>query len=300
MTNTKSLAVLALAFTIFTWGVAPALVRAFSLTAGPADALVIRMVATAFCGLPLFFITGWRVEQKDLPLFFLVSMIGNFGYFFGTIFGYTFVPAGFGSMIIAIQPLLIALLAAAIGREKLRAAAVVGMVISFAGTIYLFTGDNSGTTTTANLVKGGLLILLCDMGWAIYVIYSFPLVKKYGTFKFTAWTVVLTAVPALAFASHTTLAALQNLDSGSWFSLAFLSIIATVICLVTWNFATRYLTPTTMGASLYLIPVLAVASGWIMLGERLSFATLTAGAIILAGVAVAEFGKSLKSRAGES
>jgi drug/metabolite transporter (DMT)-like permease len=55
-----------------------------------------------------------------------------------------------------------------------------------------------------------------------------------------------------------------------------------------------YLSSTTMGASLYLIPVLAVIAGWAVLHEKLTVSTLIAGVIILSGVAVAEFGSSKK------
>ena len=74
----------------------------------------------------------------------------------------------------------------------------------------------------------------------------------------------------------------------------FLSIVATVFCVVTWNYATAFFSATSMGATLYLIPLLAVVSGWLVLGEQATFATIIGGVVILAGVAVAEFGKSAK------
>jgi drug/metabolite transporter (DMT)-like permease len=293
--NSGSLAwpVLALCFTILVWGVAPAFIRGLALATGAADALVIRMWVTAAAALPLFLLNGWRIERQDIGTLLLISLIGNFGYFLGSVFGYSMVPAGFGTMIIAIQPFMIALLAAALGRDQLTKAALLGLAISFAGTIYLFSGNIGGSIPIADMMKGGLLFLLCDIGWAIYVVFSRPLVQKYGTFKISAWVLVLSAVPSLAFLSETTLPTLMHLDNQSLFSLFFLSVVGTVICMTTWNFAVQHLTATTMGASLYIIPLLAVAAGWAVLGEDASFATLIAGVVILAGVAIAEFGKTL-------
>jgi drug/metabolite transporter (DMT)-like permease len=288
-------ALLALAFTIFIWGVAPAFVRGFSLTTGPSDAIVIRMWTTAIAALPLFLVSGWRIAWADVPMMVVIGSVGMFGYFVGSIFGYALVPAGFGSMIIAVQPLLIALIAAAIGTERMTLNAVIGLIISFGGTLYLFGGNMSGATAFSNLVEGGVLILLCDICWAIYVVYSKPLLQKYGTFKMTAWTLFLCGPPSLVFISHSTLSSFVSLNAQSLFSLFFLSVIATVLCVVTWNYATKFLSATTMGASFYLIPVLAVASGWLVLGEQATYATLIAGAVILAGVAVAEFGNARKS-----
>lgn len=287
--------VIALAFTVLVWGVAPAFVRGFSLATGPADAMVIRMWTTAIAALPLFFFNGWRIERQDIGTLVLISAVGNFAYFVGSVFGYALVPAGFGSMIIAIQPFMIALLAAALGHDNLTKAALLGLSISFAGTIYLFSGNIGGAIPFADMIKGGLLFLVCDIGWAVYVVFSRPLVQKYGTFKISAWTLFLTAVPSLVFLSGSTVSTAMALDANSIFALLFLSVVGTVICIVTWNYAVQHLTATTMGASLYVIPLLAVAAGWAVLGEEASLATLVAGVVILAGVAIAEFGKTMFS-----
>ncbi len=293
MTNTTR-AIIALIFTILVWGVAPAFVRSFSLTTGPADAMVIRMCFTALSALPLFLYSGWHIDRSDFVKLFVVAVIGMFGYFLGSIFGYAYVPAGFGSMIIAVQPLLIALIAAMIGADKLTLPSVIGLIISFVGSIYLFAGNMGGDMKFNDMLLGGALLLGCDIAWAIYVIFSKPLLRKYGTFKITAWTLLLCAPPSLAFISGSTLSTALSLDGQAFFSLFFLSVIGTVVCVVTWNFAVPYLSSTTMGASLYLIPVLAVLSGWAVLHEKVSGSTLIAGLIILAGVAVAEFGSSQK------
>jgi drug/metabolite transporter (DMT)-like permease len=84
------------------------------------------------------------------------------------------------------------------------------------------------------------------------------------------------------------------LNPADLFALFFLSAISTVVAVATWNYAAARLNASTVGATLYLIPVLAVGAGWLMLNEKASYATLLAGLVILAGVAVAEFGKSKK------
>jgi drug/metabolite transporter (DMT)-like permease len=293
MTNITR-AIIALVFTILVWGVAPAFVRSFSLTAGPADAMVIRMWFTALAALPVLLYSGLHIERADFGKLFVVACIGMFGYFLGSIFGYSYVPAGFGSMIIAVQPLLIAMIAAMIGADKLTLSSITGLIISFVGSIYLFAGNMGGDMKFNDMLLGGLLLLACDVAWAIYVIFSKPLLRKYGTMKISAWTLILCAPPSLAFISGTTLSTAIGLDGQALFSLFFLSVLGTVICLVTWNYAVPHLNSTTMGASLYLIPVLAVLSGWAVLHEKITSSTLIAGAIILAGVAVAEFGSSTK------
>ena len=294
--TSKTTALLALAFAIFTWGISYVFVRSLVLASGPSDSIVIRMCATAIICLPILVFTGFRIDRVDIPKLILTGSVGMFGYFLGTIFGFAHVSAGIGGIIIATQPMVIAVMAAALGNEKLSASVLLGMAISFAGSLFLFGGSASTAQTTADLIIGGLMIFSCGIAWAIYVIFSRPLVEKYGALKISAWSLILCAPPALVFASSSTWGAITKMRPVDWQALSFLSIIATFIALAAWNFASGHLRSTTMGISLYLVPILSVAAGWLVLDEKITLTTLIAGFLILVGVAIAEFGKTFLSR----
>ena len=287
----KTTAFALLGFTVLVWGAAPAFIRSFSLTTGPADALVIRTIAVAIpCLLLLPFFGGYTVARKDVARLLLISL-GMFGYFAGSIFGFAYVTTGIGGIIISTQPLLIALLASFFGTERITIPTIIGLVVSFAGTLYLFSGDSSGSHE--NLIIGGLMIFACGFFWSVYVIFSKSLIQAYGSFKITALSSILATLPALAFASSGTWETVRSLDRNGLLTLCYLTFVGTLLTVSTWNFATARLQPTTVGASLYLIPVLAIASGAIVLGETVTNPTLIAGAIILVGVALAQFGPLL-------
>jgi drug/metabolite transporter (DMT)-like permease len=80
------------------------------------------------------------------------------------------------------------------------------------------------------------------------------------------------------------------LEQNAIFSLLYLTLIGTLLTLGTWNYAVGLLRPTAVGASLYLIPIFAISAGTLLLGEIVTSTTLIAGAIILLGVAIAQFG----------
>jgi drug/metabolite transporter (DMT)-like permease len=293
----KSLPYLALAFAIFTWGLSPVFVRSLALVTGPADSIIIRMWSVAIICIPLLAYSGFKIARADIPNMLIAGVIGMFGYFVGTIFGYARLNAGVGGIIGATQPLLIALLAAAMGIEKLRMSVIIGILISFAGTIYLFGGTNSNIVTDqSSVIIGGLLIFFSGACWAVYVVVSKPLIEKYGTLKITAYSLILCGPPSLVFASSSTLGAARKLSAQDWASLFFLSVIATFIALILWNYAVGRLKSSTVGASLYLVPLLTILAGWMLLDEALTISTLMAGAIILLGVAVAQFGSQVKQK----
>ncbi|MGB9143683.1 MAG: DMT family transporter [Aestuariivirga sp.] len=292
------LAFAALAFTVLVWGVTPVFVRSFALEAGPADSLVIRhfLVSGLFLILLPFF-GGFHIAREDWPRLLVASLVGMLGYNLGSVFGFARVTASVGGIIIATQPLLIALFAAVMGTEKLTPAAILGLVISFGGSLFLFRDDGASGLPRNDLLLGSGLIFLSGTAWSIYVVLCKPLIQRYGSYKISALTLAIAALPLVFMVSRNTLNVALNLNASAFFALFFLVVVATFMALMLWNYATGVLRPTAIGATLYLVPVLAVVSGYVLLREVVTTNTLITGAIILLGVAVAQFGPALKPRA---
>jgi drug/metabolite transporter (DMT)-like permease len=292
-TTAKALA--ALAFTTITWGVTPVFVRAFSLATGPLQALVIRLIAVALVFLiGMALTTGFSIARSDWPRLLFISLFGMLGYFVFSVFGFLYAPAGIGTLIMSTQPLLIALLAAFMGAEKLNPATVIGLVVSFAGSILLVSGDgiSDGSAATKDVVFGCALIFVAGVTWTFYVVFSKPIIQRYGALKITGWSNILIALPVLPFISGKTIDTFVNLPMPAWGSLAFLTFLGATTSVVSWNYAAGHLRPSILGASLYVIPVLAVIAGWAMLNEEITLHIVIAAAIILVGVAISQYRKS--------
>ncbi len=287
-------AYIALLVTVVIWGFAPALIRSFSLAAGPHESIFIRLTSVALICLPLLFIVGWKIERKDWLRFLITAWIGIFGYFLGSIYGFTYITTGPGGLLMATQPLMIAGLAAAIGTDRLSAPILFGFALAFAGTLYLLSGDLAIGGT--NPVFGALCILACGAAFALSVVLSRPLVQSYGSLRVTMINLTLLGIPALLFYRGQAWDVIANLDAEAWFALFYLGPLGTIFASVLWNDAVGKLPPTTVGGSLYVIPILSAIGGFLILGEPVTQHTIVAGVIILAGVAAAEYGKVLVAR----
>ena len=289
-------AYVALVGTVIVWGAAPALVRLISLTAGPADSMFIRMISVAIMCLPFLPFCGIYIARKDWPRLLLISWVGMFGYFVGSIYGFAYVSSGIGGIIFATQSLIIVLMAAAIGTERLSAGTLIGLLISFAGIVYLsiYLSKNSlGAGAGSNPLLGAILVFACGVAFSIFAVFSKPLINDYGPLRVTVVTMILAAIPALGFFRSSVLISLKSFGFAEWGILFYLGFIGTVIAVMTWNYAVARLRPATLGASLYVVPLLAVIAGWLVLGEKLSWHAAAAGTVIIAGVAVSEFGKNM-------
>jgi O-acetylserine/cysteine efflux transporter len=285
----------AMMFTVVVWGIGPVFLRSLSVDLGPSDHLAIRYsIVTAIYVVSLAIFGGWRIDREDWPRLLIISLIGMIGYNLGSAFGFAYVSAGIGSLIIGTQPLLIALMGSVIAKERLTMAALGGLVVGFLGVVLLVWQDLSVSADGWSFLLGCGLIFLSGLAWAIYVVVSRPLIQKYGSFSISAMSLSLCSlvmVPMLARPS--TLDTLSTMSARSWLELGYIAIISTMVASFTWNWGAARLKAAASGAFLYLIPIIGVAAGALILREQVTSGMVVGGALILAGVAIAQFGDRL-------
>jgi drug/metabolite transporter (DMT)-like permease len=298
--QSRSLPFLSLLFTVFVWGIGPVFIRTLSIDLGPADHLVIRYAIVAVAYLAGLVLTGgWRIARADWPRLLLIGLVGMIGYNIGSAFGFEKVSASLGSLVIGTQPLLIAVLAASIAGERLTIPALAGLVVALAGIIVLFVPDMMSARIDAQSLAGAGLVFSSGVAWAIYVVMSVPLIRKYGPYPITAWSIAIAAVPmvmGLALISGRTLETAEAMTAVNWRDMAFMAGISTFAATITWNYGAARLNAAAAGATLYLVPVIGVVSGALMLGESITAPMIAGGLLILAGVAVTQFGPGLLRR----
>ncbi len=296
--NPKAIA--ALVYSVIIWGITPVMVRSAALALGPYDFLVSRMAISAvlYVGL-LGLLTGFRMQRQDWPRLALVSLVGTLGYFAFSTYGFAHAPAGIGTLIMSTQPMLIAVLAFAVRVDNLNRLTIVGLLIAFAGSALLVWGDDisGGTVSRYDLLLGCACIFAASIGWSVYVVFAKPLIQKYGALKITGLANILAALPCVPFLRPDMAQSIVNLPVPALWSLFVLFTIGTS-SVVTWNYAAGHARPTLLGMSLYVMPVVAVFSGWLLLSEPVTSHVILAAVIILAGVAVSQ-ARSFRYKATE-
>jgi drug/metabolite transporter (DMT)-like permease len=283
-------ALLAMLFTMAVWGFSPVFIRSLSVGLGPADALVIRYaIATTLFVIAMVLWLPPRIERRDWPRLALIC-VAMFGYNLGSVYGLERIGAGVGGLIIGTQPLLIVLLAAGLGIERITSSILIGLGLALAGTVALFWSDFQGEIGSGVSKLGVLFVFLAGVSWAIYAVASRPLVGRYGAFQISALSIVGASIPMAALASPQTIDVVFAMTTRQWFEMLFMIVMGTLVSAATWNFAAVRMPPAVAGIFLYLIPVIAVAAGAAILGEEVSAHILVGGALILSGVAVAQYG----------
>jgi len=196
------------------------------------------------------------------------------------------VDAGTAAMLVNTGPIFIAALAGLLLREGFPRMLLAGCAIAFAGAVVI------GMATSERSLDAGWGAAMCIAAAAAYaggVVAQKPLLERTSGLQVTFLACMVGAVACLPYAP----ALVHDAGGASASALAwtvYLGVFPTAIGFSTWAYALRRTTAGRMGATLYLVPPVAVLLGWAVLGEAPPVLSLAGGALCLAGVVVARRG----------
>lgn len=286
----RTQALVALSLSALIWGFTPVAVRTLAKDLPPGDLLVLRsLISGGLFAAMLTIQGGWHVAGRDLPRFAACAITGIAGYNLAANFGMQVTTASVGGLMLGIEPVFIAVLAALLLAERLTLTAIFGLASAGAGTVLLLWNQSNGGVDAANHgLRGPLLMLCAGFFWSIYVVLLKPLFPIYGSMRATALTSVIGMVPLLLLASTGTLATANTMTGWQWTLLLYHSVLGTVFSIYLWNFGNKYISSASAAAFIYAVPLVSVASGVAILGEPLTPSLIIAGVMILVGVFVAQ------------
>jgi drug/metabolite transporter (DMT)-like permease len=197
------------------WGIAFAVagVLAFSLRpiliklayaahpVSPTTLLFLRMTLS----LPFFAVVGWwlrdrqpRISARDWAAIAVLGFLGYYGASLLDFIGLQYVGAGVGRLILFLYPTLVLLLSFLSFGKRPRRRELAAAVVSYAGIALVVASQAGGGEHGKLFVLGALLIFGSALCYAIYLVAGSEMVKRVGSMRFTAYTMVISTVPALA------------------------------------------------------------------------------------------------------
>ena len=235
------------------------------------------------------------LEPKQLGAVILLGLTGVLGYNVAFFTGLQTVSAGRAGLIIALNPVGIALLSALFGGEPLRRASLLGILISVAGAMLVISnGDLSLLTRGAGL--GELTLLGCVLCWALYSVIGrramrglSPLVAV--TYSSLAGALLLAPV-ALA---QGVLSSIPGYGLGAWGSIVFLAVFGTVLAFIWYYQAIKEIGAVRSGVFINFVPLFAMSFGFLLLGEPVTLTLLQGAVLVISGAWITNHGGFWKS-----
>lgn len=189
--------------------------------------------------------------------------------------------AGTAAMIVHIAPLLIALLAGLTLGEGFPRQLVLGSLLAFGGVLLIGTSTSTGRAEAL----GVALCLMAAFAYAIGVVTQKPLLTRLPAPQVTWLACTIGTLSCLPFAPALVHEVAAARPSTIWW-VVYLGAFPTALGFTTWAFALSRTSAGRMGATTYLVPVVAIGLAWLLLGEAPALAAAVGGALCLVGVAV--------------
>ena len=185
----RRIAEIGLLITVLIWSANFVIVKASIGALGPFTFTGSRYLVAAITLLLIL----WRRQGSVRPPAGLAALIGlgliGFGgYQVLWTTGLTQISAGDSALLIAASPVLVALLAAAVGMDRLTAPKLAGALIAFAG-VAVVIGGSQALSLGSSLV-GDVLTLGAAVLWAVYTVGASRVVRRIDPLQATTWTVI--------------------------------------------------------------------------------------------------------------
>ncbi len=260
---------------------------------------VILFVRHAVAAVILFVIFKRRrlefPSRRLWPKLLLMGLFEPILYFLLETEGLRHTSASSASLVIAAVPVLVAVAAWPILKEKPTARSGIGAVLSVAGVVLLVLGDNNPDYAESSLL-GNLLVLGAAVSAVGYILISRSLSGRVHPVTITFLQMIVGAAFFLFPAgASTAFDGLPVFTVESVLALTALTIFATVLAFFGYNYALSKIPAAKASVFINGIPLVTVLAAALFLGESLTLLQAGAGVVIVAGVVLA--GKRRKQRA---
>ncbi len=259
----------------------------------PLTLAAFRIELAAVVMVPMYFLRRNRqsLDPQDIWTLSYLGLLLCTNQVFFTI-GLAYTTSGHSSMVLAIGPILVLLLARAMKLEALTAAKILGMAIAFTGAGILAVEHGLDLRHSPTLT-GDLLTFLGTMSFSVYVVLSKKVASRFDSITMNAFNFFAGAAVLLPIAVWRGI----HLDWNSvglagWTGLVYMSAISSVAAYTLFYWALRYMEASRVAAVNYFQPVGAILVAAAFLGEIPTRHLYLGGALILLGVYMAERAKA--------
>lgn len=254
----------------------------------PAAIMILRFVLAYVLMLP--FVKGkWFCKSlKDELLMVLLGISGGSLYFLLENTALVYTQASNVAIIIAATPLLTMLTVNLLDRGKGASKRLYGYsLMSLAGVALVILNGNF--VLKLNPI-GDLLTFGAVVTWVIYSIIIAKVQDRYSSWMITRkifFYGVVTLLPYFLIEPWDVTWEMMSRPM-VWGNIAYLGVLASLGCYMTWNIVIKRLGAVDATNYLYINPIVAMITANLLLGERITPLAIAGTALILVGVYLAE------------
>ena len=230
------------------------------------------------------FYTPSPVSGRDWLGLVALGVVGQGFYQYLFVGGLAGTRVSNAALILAATPVLIALFGAAAGEERVTGVHWFGALLSVVG-IYLVVGRDA--TATGSTLRGDLTMFAAVCCWAIYTLGARPLMTRHSPVAVSGLSMAIgTALYVPAVTSHIRAVKWDEVSTGTWIAAVYSALFALCLSYTIWYAAVREIGSARTSAYSNIVPLVAMTTAVLFLGEPLGVRKGAGAAAVLIGVAL--------------
>tara|TARA_R110002020_G_scaffold63170_2_gene168683 strand:- start:39574 stop:40464 length:891 start_codon:yes stop_codon:yes gene_type:complete len=229
-----------------------------------------------------------KLEKKDWGRILVCSLLGMSVNMLSFFKGLDLSTPINSAVLVTVTPIIVVVLSALLIKEKITAVKGSGVVLGFVGALILILFGAEIRQDAPNIPLGNALLIVNATSYGAYLIVVKGLLEKYHPFTFMKWLFSIAVVINLPIGyAELTQIKWAHLPMEAIGGIVFVVVGTTFLTYLFNVFALTQLKASTVGAFVYVQPLIGILFALMMGKDQLTFIKLGAIAMVLAGVYLA-------------
>lgn len=231
-----------------------------------------------------------RITRHDWLGLVGLGVVGHFFYQYLFISGLAETSVANSSLTLAATPVAIALLSALLGQERVSRLHWLGAALSLGG-IYVVVGH--GAELGGSSLRGDVTMFGAVLCWAVFTLGARPLMKRHSPVGVTGVSMAIgTVLYIAALTPHLLTVHWAHISAATWGALVYSALFALCVSYTIWYAAVREIGSARTSVYSNLVPLVALGTAVVFLGEPLGITKSAGAAMVLIGVALTRVGRT--------
>ena len=218
----------------------------------------------------------------------LLGLLANVVYQLLFIYGVDRTLAGNAGLVLATTPVWTLILASVSDTEHHGPHVWGGVMATLAGMVLVVLGSDGGVGMGERHLVGDLMLVLAAITWAAYTVGMQDLTRKYGALAVTSWTLWVGTIVLVALGGTSLWATdFGTISRVGWFGVVYSGVLAIAVAYLIWNHGLEHIGGPRTAAFSNLVPVVALITAAVWLGEDPGPTQIGGAVIIIGGVWIA-------------
>lgn len=275
-----------LLLTALIWGINFTAVKTLLGVFDPLALNAVRFPLAALALLVTLWATGRRVfpPRTEWGQVAALGLIGHVTFQILFIFGIDGTRTGNAALLLSTSPVAVVLISSVVGLERFRLPILGGAFTTLAGMVILVLGGDQAVGDTG---LGDLLMLGAAISWAAFMVFAQRLTARRGALEVTTWSlwaglpvIVLAGIPDLLRTDW------SSLTPGMLLGCVYTGVFGIAVAYTLWSRSVLIIGRSRTAVYQNLVPVIALVTAWLWLGEAPLEQQVIGAVVILGGVAL--------------